>query len=78
MRQLTRRKVDLAALVLGAAGLAGATAVGAVIGDRERVSHLWTAATIGDASLSSGPGTVHISEVIDYDFGASSAPWHLS
>ncbi|MFN0029480.1 MAG: DUF2207 family protein [Acidimicrobiales bacterium] len=71
MRQLTRRKVDMAALALGALGLAGASAVGAAVGDGERVAHLWTAATLRDGSLQGGPSTADISEVIDYDFGVS-------
>lgn len=75
MRQLTRRKVDLAGLVFGALCFAGAAGLGAAIGDRERVAHLWTTAVIttatADSETTAGTAAAQISEVIDYDFASS-------
>ncbi len=53
-------------LGVGAIGFAVVAAIGAAIGDTERVAAIWTVAAI------EGDGSAEIVEVIDYDFGSSS------
>jgi hypothetical protein len=58
-----RRRVDLVLLVTGALLVGGAAAVGAALGDAERITGLWAGAAIG------GDGRAGVVEVVDYDFG---------
>jgi hypothetical protein len=61
-----RRRLDLILLVIGVAVVAAAAAIGAAIGDTERIGAMWAGA---DANTS---GAAQVVEVIDYDFGAQS------
>jgi Predicted membrane protein (DUF2207) len=63
MRIGPHRRLDVALLLVGALLVGGAAAIGAVVGDGERVTGLWAGAVIGS------DGRAGIVEVIDYDFG---------
>jgi hypothetical protein len=58
-----RRRRDLVLLAIGGLLVGGAAAVGAAVGDSERVTGLWAGAVIGR------DGRAGVVEVIDYDFG---------
>src|SRR4029453_15610784 len=64
MRIRTHRRLDMVLLLIGALLVGGAAAIGAVVGDGERITGLWAGAAIG----SDGPARVV--GVIGYDFGA--------
>ncbi|MDP1820525.1 MAG: DUF2207 domain-containing protein [Acidimicrobiales bacterium] len=63
MRTKGRRRLDAVLLVVGGGIAAGATAIGAVVGNWERIDRMWVA-----ASLQPGGGAT-VTEAIDYDFG---------
>ncbi len=63
MRTRARRRRDLVLLAIGGLLVGGAAAIGAAVGDTERVTGLWAGAVIGR------DGRAGIVEVIDYDFG---------
>jgi hypothetical protein len=63
MRIRARRRLDLVLLLIGALLVGGAAAVGAAVGDGERVSGLWAGAAVGS------DGRAGVVEVVDYDFG---------
>jgi uncharacterized membrane protein YgcG len=64
MRILAHRRLDMVLLLIGALLAGAAAAIGAVVGDGERVTGLWAGAVIGS------DGRAGVVEVIDYDFGA--------
>jgi Predicted membrane protein (DUF2207) len=59
----TRRKIDTAALFAVGLLATGAAAIGATIGDSERVTGMWAGLTVD------GERRAHVTEVIEYDFG---------
>jgi uncharacterized membrane protein YgcG len=59
----THRRLDMVLLLIGALLVGGAAAIGAAVGDGERISGLWAGAAIGS------DGRAGVVEVIDYDFG---------
>jgi hypothetical protein len=61
-----RRRLDAVLLAVAAVVVGAAALVGAVAGDTERITSLWTSAEV------SGDGSVRVTEVIDYDFGTDS------
>ena len=63
MRVRAHRRLDMGLLLIGALLVGGAVAIGAVVGDGERISGLWAGAAIGS------DGRAGVVEVIDYDFG---------
>jgi hypothetical protein len=63
MRIRAHRRLDTVLLLIGALLVGGAAAIGAVVGDGERVTGLWAGAVIGS------DGRAGVVEVIDYDFG---------
>jgi uncharacterized membrane protein YgcG len=63
MRIRAHRRLDMVLLLVGALLVGGAAAIGAVVGDGERVTGLWAGAAIGS------DGRAGVVEVIDYDFG---------
>jgi hypothetical protein len=63
MRIRAHRRLDMVLLLIGALLVGGAAAIGAVVGDGERISGLWAGAAIGS------DGRAGVVEVIDYDFG---------
>jgi hypothetical protein len=63
MRIQTHRRLDMVLLLIGALLVGGAAALGAAVGDGERITGLWAGAAIGS------DGRAGIVEVIDYDFG---------
>ena len=63
MRIRAHRRRDTVVLLIGVLLVGGVAAIGAVIGDGERVTGLWAGAAIGS------DGRAGIVEVIDYDFG---------
>jgi hypothetical protein len=65
MRTGTRRRIDAIVLAVAVLVVGGAAAVGAAIGDGERITGMWVGAEIG------GDGDARIVEAIDYDFGPS-------
>jgi hypothetical protein len=62
MRIRAHRHLDMVLLLVGALLVGGAAAIGAVVGDVERISGLWAGAAIGS------DGRAGVVEVIDYDF----------
>jgi len=58
-----RRKIDTAGLFAVGLLAAGAAAVGATLGDTERVTGMWTGMTVDSE------GVARVTEVIEYDFG---------
>jgi hypothetical protein len=64
MRIRTHRRLDMVLLLIGILLVGGAAAIGAVIGDGERITGLWAGAAIGS------DGRAGVVEVIDYDFGS--------
>ena len=70
MRTRNRRRLD-AGVLAGCALLVGGVGVaGAVFGDQERVTRLWTRAELG------ADGGAQIAEEIDYDFGGFATDKH--
>ena len=67
MRRSTRRKLDVALLVVGAIVVGLGAAFGAFVGRPEQVRSMWATAVVGD------DGAAEVTEVIDYDFGASTS-----
>jgi Predicted membrane protein (DUF2207) len=63
MRTGTRRRVDAILLAVAVLVVGGAAAVGAALGDGERITAMWVGAEIG------GDGDARIVEAIDWDFG---------
>jgi Predicted membrane protein (DUF2207) C-terminal domain/Predicted membrane protein (DUF2207) N-terminal domain len=63
MRIGAHRRLDMVLLLIGALLVGGAAAIGALVGDGERVTGLWAGAVIGS------DGRAEVVEVIDYDFG---------
>jgi hypothetical protein len=63
MRIRAHRRLDMVLLLIGTLLVGGAAAIGAVVGDGERISGLWAGAAIGS------DGRAGVVEVIDYDFG---------
>jgi hypothetical protein len=63
MRTGTRRRVDAILLAVAVLVVGGAAAVGAALGDGERITAMWVGAQIG------GDGDARIVEAIDWDFG---------
>jgi uncharacterized membrane protein YgcG len=63
MRIRTHRRVDMILLLFGALLVGGSAAIGAVVGDGERITGMWAGAAIGS------DGRAGVVEVIDYDFG---------
>jgi len=63
MRTGARRRVDAILLAIAVLVVGGAAAVGAALGDGERISAMWVGAEIG------GDGDARIVEAIDWDFG---------
>jgi uncharacterized membrane protein YgcG len=63
MRTRRRRRLDRALLVVGALVVGVVAAVGAAVGDDERITGLWAGAEVR------ADGGARIVEVIDYDFG---------
>jgi hypothetical protein len=63
MRIGAHRRLDMVLLLIGALLVGGAAAIGALVGDGERVTGLWAGAVIGS------DGRADVVEVIDYDFG---------
>jgi hypothetical protein len=63
MRIRTHRRLDMVLLLIGALLVGGAAAIGAIVGDGERITGLWAGAAIGS------DGRAGVVEVIDYDFG---------
>src|SRR4249919_1645649 len=63
MRIRTHRRLDMVLLLIGAVLVGGAAAIGAVVGDGERITGLWAGAAVGS------DGRAGVVEVIDYDFG---------
>ena len=65
MQHRRRRRWDLALLVASALGLALVAAIGAAVGDTERIGSYWAGARVGS------DGVARVSEVIDYEFGVN-------
>jgi len=65
MRIGAHRRLDMVLLLIGALLVGGAAAIGAVVGDGERITGLWAGAAIGS------DGRAGVVEVIDYDFGTA-------
>jgi predicted membrane protein DUF2207 len=65
MRTGARRRIDAIVLAVAVLVVGGAAAVGAALGDGERITGMWVGAQIG------GDGDARIVEAIDYDFGPS-------
>jgi hypothetical protein len=65
MRTGTRRRIDAIVLAVAVLVVGGVAAVGAAIGDGERITGMWVGAEIG------GDGDARIVEAIDWDFGPS-------
>ena len=63
MRTGARRRIDAIVLAVAVLVVGGAAAVGAALGDGERITGMWVGAEIG------GNGDARIVEAIDYDFG---------
>jgi hypothetical protein len=63
MRIRAHRRLDMVLLLIGALLVGGAAAIGAAVGDGERITGLWAGAAIGS------DGRAGVVEVIDYDFG---------
>jgi hypothetical protein len=63
MRIQAHRRLDMVLLLIGALLVGGAAAVGAAVGDGERVTGLWAGAAVGS------DGRAGVVEVVDYDFG---------
>jgi hypothetical protein len=63
MRTGSRRRVDAILLAVAVLLVGGAAAVGAAVGDGERITAMWAGAEIG------GDGDARIVEAIDWDFG---------
>jgi Predicted membrane protein (DUF2207) C-terminal domain/Predicted membrane protein (DUF2207) N-terminal domain len=66
MRTTSRRRLDTALVAGGSLAIGAVALVGGVVGDTERVERLWATAEVSD------DGAAHVTEVIDYDFGALS------
>lgn len=63
MRTGARRRIDAIVLAVAVLLVGGAAAVGAALGDGERITAMWVGAEIG------GDGDARIVEAIDWDFG---------
>jgi hypothetical protein len=63
MRTRARRRIDAIVLAVAVLLVGGAAAVGAALGDGERITGMWAGAEIGS------DGDARIVEVIDWDFG---------
>ena len=63
MRTKGRRRLDRIVLGLGAVVGGGIVAIGAAVGDAERVPQMWVGAEM------SAEGGTQVTEAIDYDFG---------
>ncbi|HEU4396980.1 MAG TPA: DUF2207 domain-containing protein [Actinomycetota bacterium] len=63
MRTGVRRRIDALALAGAVLVVGGVAAVGAAVGDGERITGMWAGAELG------GDGDARIIEAIDYDFG---------
>src|SRR6266508_3887514 len=63
MRTGARRRIDAIVLAVAVLVVGGAAAVGAALGDGERITAMWVGAEIG------GDGDARIVEAIDWDFG---------
>jgi Predicted membrane protein (DUF2207) len=61
-----RRRLDAVLLAVAALLVGVAAAVGAAVGDTERITGMWAGAVI------SSDGSARVTEVIDYDFGVQS------
>ncbi|MFQ5558474.1 MAG: DUF2207 domain-containing protein, partial [Acidimicrobiales bacterium] len=67
MRARRLRRRDLLLTLVAVATVAATAAIGAAVGDQERVTRLWVGAALDPAS-----GDLEVTEVIDYDFGLAS------
>ncbi len=65
MRPRTHRRLDNFLVVVIALGVAIAAVIGALVGDSERITGYWVGGTLRS------DGTLDITEVIDFDFGAT-------
>src|SRR5436190_11031376 len=63
MRTQGRRRLDRIVLGLGAVVGGGIVAIGAAVGDAERIPQMWVGAEL------SAEGATQVTEAIDYDFG---------
>jgi uncharacterized membrane protein YgcG len=64
MEPRRRRRLDVVLLAIAGLLVGAVAAIGAVLGDSERVSALWAGADVA------GQGNARVVEVIDYDFGS--------
>jgi uncharacterized membrane protein YgcG len=65
MRTRTRRRVDMVLLAVAVLVVGGVAAVGAAVGDDERITAMWAGAEVGAG------GDARIVEAIDWDFGST-------
>ena len=65
MRTTARRRLDAVLLAVAALVVGGGAALGAVLGDGERVTGMWAGAEVAR------DGSARVVEAIDYDFGST-------